>query len=159
MGKCETAKASVGIKILLGDLILQMNETNVDVIKDMLYHGMIEDENDYFNEVYSMIIDDDEKFNTAVEYKEYLTIQFTQKGTYHKSRDGIATPTLEEGCLFDKYLLVPVKDILKTDRWGHNRYGTNAISRSLDFDLSIDIEKYKDIEKIVIVFLLGQHSG
>jgi hypothetical protein len=159
MGKCETAKASIGIKILLSDLILQINETNMELINDMLYHGMIEDENGHFNEVYSMIIDNDEKHDTAVEYKEYLTIQFTQKGTYHKSRDGIVTPTLEEGCLFDKYLLVPIKDILKTDRWGHERYGTNSISRALDFELSFDIEKYKDIEKIDVVFILGQHSG
>jgi hypothetical protein len=29
----------------------------------------------------------------------------------------------------------------------------------MNFDLSVDIEKYKDIEKIEIVFLLAHRSG
>jgi hypothetical protein len=33
MGKSETASASIGIKILLSDLILQINETNINLIK------------------------------------------------------------------------------------------------------------------------------
>ena len=45
------------------------------------------------------------------------------------------------------------------DRWGHDRYGSNCISRPMDFDLSVNIEKYKEIEKTEIVFILGQHSG
>jgi hypothetical protein len=44
------------------------------------------------------------------------------------------------------------------DRWGYARQGTNCVSRPIDFDLSLDIEKYKDIEKYRIVFLLKQHS-
>jgi hypothetical protein len=49
MGMCETATASIGIKILLSDLILQIKENNVTQIKEMLYYGFIEDDNDYFN--------------------------------------------------------------------------------------------------------------
>ena len=57
MGKCETATSSIGIKILLSELILQINDTNFDIIREMLEIGFIEDENDYFNEVYQNIID------------------------------------------------------------------------------------------------------
>jgi len=56
MGRCETATASIGIKILLSDLILEINENNVTLIKQMLYYGFIEDNNDFFNEIYSRII-------------------------------------------------------------------------------------------------------
>ena len=51
MGKCETATASIGIKILLSDLTLQINETNFTLIKELLHSGFIEDDNDYFNEI------------------------------------------------------------------------------------------------------------
>lgn len=159
MGKCETSSASIGIKILLSDLIMQINDTNSSLIKDMLYDGFIEDENDYFNEVYSNIIHGDELTDHSIDFKEYITTQLTTNGSYHKSRYGHVIPTLDKGCLFDKYLLVPVKQLLSTERWGHNREGTNGLSRPMDFDLSVDIEKYKDIQKIEIVFLVAHDSG
>jgi hypothetical protein len=55
MGKSETAAASIGIKILLSDLILQINKTNFNLIKKMLYDGCIEDSNGYYNEAYKEI--------------------------------------------------------------------------------------------------------
>ena len=36
MGRSEYAKASIGIKILLSDLIQQINKDNWDLIKEML---------------------------------------------------------------------------------------------------------------------------
>ena len=36
MGKCETSTLSIGIKILLSDLILQINEKNFDLIKNLI---------------------------------------------------------------------------------------------------------------------------
>jgi hypothetical protein len=48
---------------------------------------------------------------------------------------------------------------LETDRWGYDRYGKNGNYRLIDFDLSLDIEKYKEIEKYTIVFILEQYSG
>lgn len=35
MGKCETSTGSIGIKILLSDLILQINEKNFNLIKEI----------------------------------------------------------------------------------------------------------------------------
>jgi hypothetical protein len=141
MGKCETAAASVGIKISLSDLIVQLNETNFDLIQDMLHDGFIEDENNSLNDVYYAIIWCEPFNGNALTYKEYLL-----------------TALKKNGCL-DRDLLLPVKEILQTDRWGYERSGTNSKSRPIDFDLSVPIEKYKDIEKIKIVFILRQHSG
>ena len=56
MGKCETPTAAIGISILLSDIILQINETNFDLIKEMLTNGYIEDRNNYCNEVYDNIL-------------------------------------------------------------------------------------------------------
>ena len=160
MGKCETANASLGIKILLSDIILQINEDNFNLIKEMLNDGFIEDENEYFNEVYAKIIDCDNITENYVEVKEYLINEFKNNGSYIKSKfTDEVIPTLDKGCLFDKELLIPIKEILTIDRWGYNRYGTNSQSRPIDFDLSVDIEKYKEIDKIELVFLLKQHTS
>ena len=66
---------------------------------------------------------------------------------------------MDNGRLFEQHLLVPIKEILTTERWGYDRYGTNSAQRPLDFDLSANIDKYKSIENIELVFIIGQHSG
>jgi hypothetical protein len=73
----------------------------------MLECGFIEDDNEYFNEVYKNIIYGKlpEHF---LEFKEHLTNDFKNNGLYHKST-GIVIPTKDYGCLFDKHLLVQVK--------------------------------------------------
>ncbi len=158
MGKSEYGIASIGLKILLSNLILQINNTNFTLIKEMLYKGFIEDQNDYFNEQYVNIVNGQNLPNTFLKFKQYLTINFTHNGSYHKFKNGTVIPTLDDGCLFDQYLLVPIKQILSTSRYGYDRYGVNSSSRPLDFDLSIDTEKYKDITGIEIVFILEQSS-
>jgi hypothetical protein len=159
MGRCESANASIGIKILLSTLVLQIKETNFSLIKEMLYSGFIEDENDYFNDVYGKIIGENKLPENYLELKEWLTQKLTTNGSYYISH-GHSTliQTLDKGCLFDKYLLVPVKVILTQERWGYDRDGLNCISRPIDFNLSVNIEKYKEIEKTEIVFLLRQYS-
>ena len=166
MGKSETATASLGIKILLSDLVSQINIINFILIKKMLYDGCIEDSNGYFNEAYKNIIGYDdgdieipEQYDT---FKEYLTSQFKLHGDYYKSKStSIVTSDLRNGCLLEKYLLVPIKDLLDTERWGYERYGTNGVSRELDFDLSINLEEYKknNIEKYKVILMIKQHSG
>ena len=162
MGRYETATASIGVKILLSNLMSQMNENNFNLILELLRYGVIEDQNDYFHEVYSNIMFN---FNKLVETdfnecKKYLIEQFTSNGSYHKSRSSApAIPTLDKGRLIDQILLVPIKDILNIERWGYDRDSSNCVSRKLDFDLSLDIERYKDIENLEIVFILGQHTG
>jgi hypothetical protein len=98
--------------------------------------------------------------------KAYLTHAFKNTGSYYTSRFTGKTsllPNEEDGVLWDRYLLVPVKEILSTTRYGYDRYGTNATSRPLDFNFDIDFakEKYKDIlnANADIVFILEQNSG
>ena len=163
MGKSETASASIGIKILLSDLILQINETNFTLIKKMMYDGCIEDSNGYYNEAYKIILghdeDNDELPQTYNEFKDYITEQFKLHGSYYKSKFSSKKPDLTYGTLFEQYLLVPVKDILETERWGYERYGVNSASRPLDFDLSVDLKIYKEIKNFSIIFFVKQHSG
>jgi len=143
MGKCESSKASIGIKILLSDLILQINETNFNIIQEILCddYSLISDENENFNDIYSSIISSGKLPKDYLNFKNYLEYEF------------------KNGGLFDKELLLPIKRILTTDRWGYDREGRNGNYCPIDFDLSIDIEKYKEIEKITIVFILEQNSG
>jgi hypothetical protein len=161
MGKSETASASIGIKILLSDLILQINETNFTLIKKMMYDGCIEDSNGYYNEAYKIILghdeDNDELPQTYNEFKDYITEQFKLHGSYYKSKFSSKKPDLTYGTLFEQYLLVPVKDILETERWGYERYGVNSASRPLDFDLSVELNQ--DIKNFSVVFFIKQHSG
>ena len=164
MGKSETATASLGIKILLSDLVSQINETNFTLIKKMLYDGCIEDSNGYYNEAYKIILGHDEDNielpQTYKEFKENVTEQFKVHGSYYKSKfSSKVEPDLKHGTLFERYLLVPVKDLLETERWGYERYGVNSASRPLDFDLSVDLKIYEDIENFSIIFFVKQHSG
>jgi len=164
MGKSETASVSIGIKILLSDLISQINETNFSLIKKMLYDGCIEDSNGYYNEAYKIILghdeDNDELPQTYNEFKDTVTKEFKTKGSFFKSKfSSKIEPDLNDGTLFERYLLVPVKDILETERWGYERYGVNSASRSLDFDLSVDLKLYEEIKNYTIIFFVKQHSG
>ena len=164
MGKSETASASIGIKILLSDLVEQINETNFNLIKKMLYDGCVEDMNGYYNEAYKNIMgygeDDNEMPKDYLEFKKYITEQFKLYGSYYKSKStNIVVPYSKDGYLFERYLLVPVKDILETERWGYERYGVNSASRPLDFDLSVDVKLYEEIKNYSIIFMVKQHSG
>ena len=160
MGRCESVEASLGIKILVSDLVSQIDHQNVDLIKEMLDDGYIEDGDDFFNAMYSEIMDKTVIINCFIELKEYLTHEFKNKGTYIKYKSsGKMEPTIDYGCLLDKYLLVPCKKILENDRWGYEREGTNYVSRPIDFDLSVDLTKYKKIKHIKIVFMIGKKSG
>lgn len=162
MGKCESATSSIGIKILLSDIVSQINDKTFKLIMELLDNGFIEDDNDYFNEVYTDIIyNSDVMDNDDFEdVKNTLTNEFQNRGSITKYKfSSREEPTLSNGCLFDKYLLFPVKEILSTDRWGYDRSGTNGSSRALDFDFSIDTEKYNELNNFEIVFILKQYSG
>jgi hypothetical protein len=164
MGKSETATAAIGLKILLSELVSQINETNFNLIKKMLYDGTIEDSNGYYNEAYKIILGYDdgdvELPETYNAFKHYLTEQFKIHGSYYKSKfSNEITSDLEHGCLLEKELLVPIKEILSTERWGYGRYGINSTSRPLDFDLSLDLKEYEAIKNVTVVFIVKQHSG
>lgn len=160
MGKCETATASLGIKILLSALMDQLTESNFDLIKDMLCTGFIEDDNDYYNDVYDEIIRHDTDYLTLSysEFKAHMISEFTQKGSYFRSRySDVSTPCIRNGCLLEKHLLVPMKDILTTERWGYDRCGANGSACQLDMDsFTLNTLKYKDLSNYEVVFMLKQ---
>jgi hypothetical protein len=161
MGKCETSTVSAGIKILLSDLVLQINEKNVDLIKEMLNNGFISDKNEHYNDAYTDIIWCTDLPENYLELKEFLEQEFKKKGSYlHVRYSNKIEPDLRNGCLFEKELLLPIKNILETERWGYDRYGRNGSYCPIDYlSPALDIEKYKDIEKYTIVFILEQYSG
>ena len=78
MGRSESANVSIGIKILLSDLIMQINDTNTDLIISILYNGFIEDDNDEDNNIYLTIMDKDPT-EIIKAIKEFET---TRKGIY-----------------------------------------------------------------------------
>ena len=130
----------------------------------MLYDGCIEDSNGYYNEAYKNIVgygeDDNELPETYLACKKYLIKEFKTKGSYYKSKfSSKVEPNLNDGTLFERYLLVPVKDILETESWGYERYGLNSASRPLDFDLSVELTKFQDIKNFNVIFFIKQHSG
>lgn len=150
MGKCETSSTSIGIKILLSDLILQINEKNVDLIKEILNDGFISDKNENYNDAYTDIIWCNDLPENYLEFKEFLEQQFKIK----------EESDLKTGCLWNQELLLPIKQILETQRWGYDRYGRNGNYCPINYMYpSVDIEKYKEIEKYTIVFILEQYSG
>ena len=137
MGRCDTATVSIGIKILLSDLISQINENNFNLIKKMLSDGCVEDQDGEYNDTYIQFIEDliyQQNYN-YVEFTEYITDQFP-------------------GNLSDMKLLVPIKKILSSERWGYNVSGTNSISKTMDANLSIDLEEYNEIKNLKTVLIL-----
>ena len=162
MGKCETATASLGVRILLSDLIQQLNGSNSEIIKHMLTAGYIEDSNGYFNEAFKNIVGYGDYENEMPEddLKEYLTKAFLSNGSFFKYKfSPVIEPDLTSGTLYQHYLLVPVQEILSTERWGYERYGINSSSRPVDFDLDVNLVRYKEITGWTKVFLICQHSG
>ena len=131
MGRVESVNASIGIKILLTDLVSQMNETNATLIQTMLDDGCIEDDNNYSNQTYQTIVD-----NLKT---DYLLSEFTTK-------------------LKDEYLLVPLKDIISTQRWGYNREGKNSRSMPMQ-DLSVNTDEYNIIKNWELVFIIIQDAN
>ena len=166
MGKSESATVYIGFKILLSDIVSQITETNVPLIQEMLQNGYIEDSNEHFQEVYMDILEC-VKWDVDKNLKEYLTHAFKNTGSYYTCRFTDKTslnkrlPNEEDGVLWDRYLLVPLKEILSTTRYGYDRYGTNATSRSMGIVIDISTNKYKDIlnANADMVFILEQNSG
>ena len=124
MGHCDEATVSLGIRILLSDLIEQINDDKFDLIKKMLNDGIIEDS----NEVYQKVIGYDDMDvilpDNYMEFKKHLTKEFKNNGSYYRLKDSsIIEPCLERGCLYERHLLIPIKEIISNDRGGYSREG------------------------------------
>jgi hypothetical protein len=163
MGRTEYVNAYLGIKISLESLISQINESNYILIKDMLKDGYIEDSYGNFNRTYKIIISDNNYQNIIINkeverMKEYLTKEFMHGMSTESGYHGTTQINIYDGSLIEQYLLVPIKQLLTNQRYGYDIYETNGISRQIDFDLSVNVEKYKEINNFEIVFMLKQVS-
>lgn len=161
MGYSECASAAIGIKIKLLDLVAQVAEKNVTYITHLLEEGFIEDENGFYNETYQNIVlgDMPEQF---LELQQYLTTQFSKHGDLMKSKfKNEVRPSLTNGSLMDKSLLIPLHPILSTERWGYNRGGVNGLSCPVMSTANICTEELKEsgLKNWEMVFMLKQSGG
>ncbi len=155
MGKCVTSDVSIGIKIKLSKLLSQINETNFNLMKQILTDGSIEGEDNDLDNQYEHVIDlvnsesinlpnpfDSNDSKNYLKYKKYLKKEIKKKNIQ----------------LLDEYLLIPIKKLLSTDKWGYNTLGDNVVSTKLDFGVETEIEKYSNIKGYEIVLMLNQSS-
>ena len=76
----------------------------------------------------------------------------------------LAVAVTDDSSLFHEVFLFPIKEILTTQILTTQIYGydsnsrTNSISRKMNFDLSVNIDKYKEITNFDIVFIFAHHS-
>lgn len=169
----ESIRTTIGIKILLRDIVEQIDNINFEQIKEILNSGFIEDENRNFNKKYREIIWSNELheyIDNAEKYKKIINDLLKESGTYDKISE-----TLAYGSLLEKHLLVPIKDILdmcKTNSYSNcdndiNNYNVeekfNTKSRDIDFNILTiqnDInKKYKYITKYKIVVAMIHYTS
>jgi len=123
------------------------------LIKKMLSNGCIEDSNEVYNRAFEQIISDDGVEENDIEFKDYLTSKFTER-------------VYKGDSLLQRYLLVPMEELVSNERWGWSREGTNAMSSPLSTfadDLPNQIaafkETYKEIKNFTFVFMIKQYAG
>ena len=167
-GRCETASVSIGIRISVADLVAQIDESTHRLIRKMLAStSCIEDDNECFNETFQEVADELEE-NCPKHWKDFaahVKEMLATRGDVLYFKDG-ARPerTLENGCLLDRHLLVPVAQICSTDRWGYSRYGLNAASATLG---RLDVpsvlagieRKYAKLTGYEVVYMVTQNAS
>jgi hypothetical protein len=164
MGKSESSSIYIGIKILISHLIEQLNESNFVLIKKLLQDGFIDYDNGFFNENY-IKIEKEFKIQDIEKFKNNIMNILKTNGDIAKSKFSSETKNdLSRGTLYEQTLLIPIERIMKTERWGYDRYGTNGTYRKLDFDIEIIKNKIYDeyknkINDFEIVMILEQFSG
>ena len=158
---------SIGIRILVADLVAQIDESTHRLILEMLAPtSCIEDDNDCFNETFGEVADELEE-NCPKHWRDFaarLREMLASRGDVLYFKDGSRPRrTLEYGCLLDKHLLVPVAQICSTDRGGYSRYGLNATSAPLGKldvpSVLADIErKYAGLTGYEVVYMVTQDA-
>ncbi len=183
MGFSESVSVYFGLKIVLKDLVNQIDETNYDKIKEMLhnYDSFIDDQNEQFNNMFENIrselwIEHHPKRKTKknkvqlekvqldyITYKNKFNEEISKRGTMIPLRNGTEEERFDNGYLGDQIFLYPVKHLLHTERYGYDRCGINGTYCNLNFDVeSIKksiLEKYNWLKNVEVVMMIKQHSG
>lgn len=177
MGRSETVTSSIGIRIALKDLINSINEDNYKQIKKefLTYESLIDDDNDSYNSIYSLIIhgdisDDYKCDQNYKEYKEYLETNCRKYGNINIYKNGEEKKCTydkdDENNLYNQCVLIPQQKLLSTERYGYDRNGTNGSSVKVEkFNLNDIYKNINDkmtslnIKNYAIVFIVSQHSS
>lgn len=135
MGRCDTAEASVGIRIPIGTLIDNLNEENCDQIREIMTDGFIENENDY-------------KFNAYYDENDQPYANFADiKNAVHKYFDRLR----------NNFLLYPVHVLISNDRWGYNPTGSHGTAIPIMTELpKIDHAQFAQIGEFTEVLIIQQ---
>jgi len=162
MGRSETAKCSVGLRIPLRKLVEQISETNVEMIERLMEDGFIDDNNGFKDEVFREVLEGVEDWKNCDEAKDYLLKTLGKRGDKCKSKySSLESENISKGTLLDQHLLYHVVGLIENKRWGFSE-GTNATCTELP-DLAKAKEEvkkaYKGLEHFSVVLVLHQNSG
>jgi hypothetical protein len=182
MGRSESVTLSVGVNFTIKDLLDAMTELNYESIKNNYFteNSIIEDENNFYNSTYRNIVNgidiitkeyiDLTKLNFS-EYKEYLVNNFKRFGDEYHSKynehEIYEYKEDDENNLYHQQLLIPINELLNTERWGYSREGTNGSSCNIDItelnNISDVIHKQMEnlqlLKNYDIVFIVSQSAG
>ena len=101
---------------------------------------------------------DQERYLNYADFKEYF-INESKKCNSLLTICMLAVAVTDDSSLFHEVFLFPIKEILTTQIYGYDSNSrTNSISRKMNFDLSVNIDKYKEITNFDIVFIFAHHS-
>jgi len=178
MGHSEDVTVSLGISIVVKDLLACMTRENFETIRDE-YLGedsFIADENQDYNSQFRTILEAstgqevDPTILSYEQYKQYLIESFSRYGDCHHSRSGgsemLTYEAKDTGNLYHQTLLIPYATLLNTERWGYNREGQNGASCPLDLAKLANGTKQIEakmtelgISKYTVSLLMSQRGG
>ncbi len=141
MGFSQNATVSIGIKIQLEKLANQINEHNFDNILKIFDTAYIDDENNDFTHSLRLILIELDGEQDYKKFKNKFIKEIKKRGTTATSHHGKVVEVFSYGYLNEKYLLIPLKNLISTSRYGYGREGINGTS----FSLNIDVEHIKNI--------------
>ena len=180
MGHSEDVTVSLGMSIVVHDLLACMTSENFETIRDE-YLGedsFIADENQDYNSQFRTILEGRTPFTrkeidptilSYEQYKQYLVESFSRYGDCQHSRSGSEIQIYEAkdaGNLYNQTLLIPHDTLVNTERWGYNREGQNGQSCPLDLaelakgTKQIEAKMTKlGISKYTVSLLVSQRGG
>lgn len=152
MGHSEDASASIGIRIKISDLVLQMTTANMNAICGFLSatdgHALIEDENgEWTTKCCDWVNQEDESEENPTKKAK------VEKANEVRDKYEIELKQIKENgeCLWDQFLLYPCQTILKTSRYGSN--GTSCAIPDFQEIIAKITKKYKWLQNHQIVFI------
>jgi len=162
MGWCDAAECSVGLRIQLRKLVEQISEKNVEMIRQLINEGFIDDSNGFKNEVFREVVERMD-WKNCDEAKDYLLETLGMRGDKFKSKfSHEVREDLSGGTLLDHFLLCHVTRLIETGRWGYYRHGTNGTFAKLPNIAKARKEvraDYKGLKGFSVVLVLRQNSG